>query len=939
MNRISTAVWVCVLLVVLGTPAAAQIEQGRLQGVARDEQGALLPGVVVTATSPALIGERTMITEATGSYLFASLPSGVYALKFELQGFQTLERQGIRVTRGTTLTVDADLKVAALQETVTVTAESPVIDTSTTKVGSEFSGDALFAVPSSTDVWGNLAQTPGVRMQGFDVGGSHKSQQVGYESFGIRSQNKVVFEGIDLTEGDSGTFFYSPYFAVDEVSVTAVGGDVEMSSPGTAVVQTYKSGGDRFSGLEHLTYEAGSFVGDNNDEALKARGFTGNPNLLFWEAHTDLGGPIRREKLWFYGSFNYFKVDKAISGVDQNVATDLVTVNDPLLKLTWKATKADTIIGFYQPRNNKKKPNRDLSASVLPESVLAQDSKVWIKKIGWQRVWTNRLFMDVKAAACCEIWPMAAKVDAATKPPRIDEATQLQSGAGWNARTLKYQKPQTSGTVTYFLPARGGSHDMKFGYELIVNRYQFGVNGQSGPVRYHDRNGLIDEIELVDVGAYADYDQSWKSAWLSNRMVSLFAQDRWSFAGRVTLMAGLRFGYQRPYYEDGVRNPVLTDLFPATSVPGRTLFTRRNVAPRVGLSLNVSESGKTAAKAFYGRYYAIYGNLFLNATPGNVNSKTFKFLDQNGNRLYDGPQELGTLVASSGGISTSIDPDLKQPYADEISTSIEHQFWGESSARAVYVYKTTHNVFGVVNAARLGQVNVPVTVANPFDPTRVIHALDIPTSLRGVVDNRFTNIPDSDARYHTVSLSGQKRFARGVFVQGGFDYQWRNELRQPATISTSPLTTDPIGVWSFGGTFPLDYSADVPNRQTNTNWQARVLGRYTLPRDFSLGLNFRIQNGFPWSPVASIRLPNAGTQRVFVDDIKAHRSEAVPILDFRVDKAVTLGGAKITGMIDVYNILNSNAVTNFFVVSGSTYNNVIAALDPRTLQLGIRLSF
>src|SRR5439155_11174931 len=134
---------------------------------------------------------------------------------------------------------------------------------------------------------------------------------------------------------------------------------------------------------------------------------------------------------------------------------------------------------------------------------------------------------------------------------------------------------------------------------------------------------------------------------------------------------------------------------------------------------------------------------------------------------------------------------------------------------------------------RLGAITEPATVANPFDATQVIHALDIPTSLRGVVQNQFTNIPDSDASYNTVSLSAQHRFRGGLFIQGGLDRQWRDEIRSPGTgasISTSPLNTDPISVYSFGSNYPLAYSADVSNRQKNTNWQARLLGRYEVPQ-------------------------------------------------------------------------------------------------------------
>jgi hypothetical protein len=235
-------------------------------------------------------------------------------------------------------------------------------------------------------------------------------------------------------------------------------------------------------------------------------------------------------------------------------------------------------------------------------------------------------------------------------------------------------------------------------------------------------------------------------------------------------------------------------------------------------------------------------------------------------------------------------------------------------------------------------------VPNPFDPTKTINALDIPASLRGVVQNQFTNIPDSDSTYDTMSFSAQHRFRRGLFIQGGFDYQWRDELRSPGTgnpISTSPLNTDPILVYSFGSTYPLTYNADVSARQKNTNWQSRLLGRYELPvAGIGVGGNVRVQSGYPWAPVANIRLANAGTLNVFTDDIKNRRSDTAAIVDLRLDKSVSLPkGAKVTGMLDLYNLTNSNAVTNFFITSGATYNRIIAALNPRTMQLGLRLTF
>src|SRR5262249_49081613 len=260
--------------------------------------------------------------------LFPALPSGTYKLVFELSGFQKLTRENVQVVVGQTISVDSQLPIASLSESVTVAAASPVVDVTSTKVGNHLKGEELVGIPNSTDVWGALSEAPGVRMQGFDVGGSHKSQQSGYEVFGIQNQARVISDGVDHTEGVGGTGFYEDYFANEEVSVSALGSDVEMNSPGAAIVTTIKSGGNTFKGLEHFSYEPGSLVGSTAATSdISSRGYTcptnnlgvqqcANPNLLFWEGHADIGGPVAKDRMWFYGAYNHFKINKQVSGVD-----------------------------------------------------------------------------------------------------------------------------------------------------------------------------------------------------------------------------------------------------------------------------------------------------------------------------------------------------------------------------------------------------------------------------------------------------------------------------------------------------------------------------------------------------------------------------------------------------------------------------------------------
>ncbi len=671
---IARSVLALVMLAAVAYPASAQSEQGRLTGIVTDTSKGILPGVTVTAQSPALIGVQTAVSETDGRYRFPSLPPGRYVLTFELGGFQTTRRENILLALGQTLNVDIQLAVATLQETVTVTAESPVVDISSTKIGSEFNAEKLAAIPSATDLWATLGQAPGVRMLGFDVGGSHKSQQTGYESFGVRNQNRVVTDGVDTTEGTGGAGIYQDFFAHEEVTVSAAGGDVTMMTPGSAVFSTIKSGGNEFKSLQNLTYQSGSFVGDNIDDATSKRGFTGQPNLIFWEGHTDIGGPIKRDKLWFYAAYNHFKIDKTISGVATEFS-DLGVFDNATGKATWKASSKDTIIGYYQWAR-KFKPRRGLSNTTGPDSILAQDSRSWMYNGQWQRVWTNRLFVDAKVGLFGFGWPMEPAVAFASNPPRQDTGTGVSTGAGWLAGseggpfTFDRNKPQVNVTASYFLPEAAGSHDFKFGFEWLDDQSKFANNGSAGPVFYRDLNGAVDQVRLTDLGTFGDFGGSWTGADDRNKRLAVFLQDRWSINPNLTLSLGVRMDRQAPYYQDSIRNPVLSNVFAPTTVPGKTLLTSTKVVPRVGISYSPVAGGKSVIKAFYGRYYYNFADRFSGLNPGGTNTRDYNFNDLNGNRLYDGPQELGTLVASAGGSSTTLDPDLKTPFADEFSVLV-----------------------------------------------------------------------------------------------------------------------------------------------------------------------------------------------------------------------------------------------------------------------------
>jgi len=935
---------VVLLVTVLGTSASGQTGQGRLTGIVTDVQHAVLPGATVVVTSPALIGQQTAITQSDGRYILPALPPGIYTVTFALADFQTIERNGIVVSLATTITVDAELQLAAVRENVVVAAASPVVDVATTKVGVNLKGEALASVPNSTDVWGVLAESPGVRMQGFDVGGSHKSQQSAYEVFGIQNQTRVISDGIDHTEGVGGTGFYEDYYANEEVSVSALGSDVEMNGGGAAIVTTVKSGGNVFRGLEHLSYEPGRWVADNRTPELEAQGFTGNPNLRFWEAHADLGGPIKKDRLWFFYAFNHFTIDKVVSGVPRELGTDLGLFDNHTAKATWRPSPANTFVAYFQ-QGRKQKPRRDISVLVAPESTANQDTYSRMYKGEWQRVLSSRAFLDATVGRLTIDGPFTINTSAAENPSTVAIDTGQVTGVAYFAGTAARRKPQGKAQLTYYLPDGRGSHDFKFGYEAIDDWHRYGVSGAGGPIQYRTQGGVPIRIRFRDVGAPGDYGKTWGPSPNTDLHHTVYAQDRWSPGNRLSVTAGVRVDYQEVGYGSGVRRPLISEpIFPSVStVSPKDLVRTTNGAARLGFAYDLTGKRGTVLKAFYGRYYHNLADSFSTANPGGENLAEYNFDDVNRNGRYDGPQELGALRFRIGGASASVNPNLRTPFVEEFSGSVEHQLRGENALRFTIVRKNSRDFvpfyYSPYIPAWVGQLTVPtpVTVTGPSGRPETYHVFDIPDSLAGQSDALFDNIANSDFHYTTTEVAFAGRASTRFVVHLSADYQWRDELRTPDIPdwgASDPLSTDPIGVNFF-----LNPNPAIPDRQRTTTYHVQAAGRYAFPHEIGAAANLRYQSGFPYSRIVPDgQLPNLSPAPFFVESLDRHRSDNVALVNLRVDKTFSIGRTKLTTMFDLYNALNANPVTNFNLLNDD-YGRVIAVLDPRVAQVGLRVMF
>src|SRR5437667_370831 len=306
--------------------AAAQELRGRITGVVTDNTGAVLPGVTVTAAGSALIQPPTAVTGPDGTYRYPALPPGLYSVTFELSGFQTLKREEIRLGLNQTLSVDAQLQLSSLQETVTITGESPTVDVKSTTVGTNFTKELLRDIPNARDVWAAMAQAPGFQMTAYDVGGSHTGTQTGYQTYGVGDQNKTLLEGINVTEGTGGNAGYFDFGSFEEFQLGGSGNMGEQAGPGALLNITVKSGGDRFHGTAYFDYEDSGTISDNVPAALKTPaavtdgGFRapsirdpvsgqqvglsrGNPITKQYDLNVGVGGPIVKGKVWFYAGY------------------------------------------------------------------------------------------------------------------------------------------------------------------------------------------------------------------------------------------------------------------------------------------------------------------------------------------------------------------------------------------------------------------------------------------------------------------------------------------------------------------------------------------------------------------------------------------------------------------------------------------------------------
>jgi len=913
---------------------------GTIQGRAADASGAVLPGVTVTAVSPSMIGAQTQVTNANGTYRFPAVPPGVYSLTFELSGFSTVKRDGIQISLGFTANVNADMALATLQETVTVSGVSPVIDTTATRVQQNFKLEQLDSIPNGRDMWALLAATPGVVMSRIDVGGNRAGTQTGYTSYGLTGQVRVSVEGINTTEGTGGAGFYFDYGSFEEVFLGVAGQGAEAATPGVQSQFLGKSGSNKFSGELYQDFYNNSFQTSNLSDEQLARGLRRGSNEVqrYYDTNVNFGGPIKKDKIWFHTSWR-----RQFNAVEQplfNFDSDFETWNtNPSIKTTYQINQRNKLIGYYQ-WNMKVQPNRLPLGTYTYDSAgptARQESPSWVWKGEWNGTVSDKLYLEARYGDFGYYDARLANSDEAYF--WRDSGRLTLTGAHAQSQNDRDRK-QLTGAATYFLDTSRGSHTFKVGGEMYLES-QWGGRQQNvgGNIEHIYSNGVSSSVVFgiptaLSVSGLKASDDGDLLVVNKLDQQDAFINDTWSL-GRVTLNLGARWDRYRGWSPEQLQRAFAIGpvSVPDQTFPERSFYTWNSFGPRIGAIYDLAGDGKTVIKASYGLFWHNPGpGVSAGANPNQNNkSVTYNWNDLNGDRRFQlGEQGALTNTTLSGAIQ--FDPAITQPFSHDVSLYVERQVAASLGARAGFVYKSEDDLIAQYVPGRpISAYTVPFSfVDNGADGVaksgdeRTLTLLGVPsaTAANFPLTNVVQNTPRF-SRYKTVEASLVKRQGNRWSAQIGGSYTWAHDF-------PGAYPNDPNGVFD----------------QDTSRWDFKLSGTYEAPLKIRVSPLVRHQAGANFArtiSVGSAAATAAGaiySGTIYAEPLNSRRHDNITVFDIRAERSFNLGGTmRVRGMFDLFNITNSNAVETRTVSTGTAFLRPTAVLAPRTARIGFRLQF
>jgi hypothetical protein len=897
-----------VVFVSLAIAPAAAFAQASIAGSVRDNSGAVMPGVTVEASSPALIEKaRSVITSGTGQYAIVDLRPGTYTVTFTLPGFNTVKREGIELTGNFVASVNVDMRVGALEETITVSGEAPTVDVTSSKRQQTISGDVIAAIPSSRQYFGLTTLVPALNIQGNDIGGaSGPIFSVFQIHGGRRNEGQVLVDGLSMGFQGMGVSFYVPEVGTaQEVTFSLSGGLGEAPTGGPQMNIVPKAGGNTFSGSLFVTGANGAMQGDNITQEIRDAGLTGRNELKkLWEVNPALGGPIRRDRLWFYGTFRHQGNRQLVAGMFENrnagdptkwtydpdpsrQAVDDGTWKNGSLRLTWQATPRNKFNVWWDEQSVCQHCVGGGSRTGLVFAGGIQSPEAHGRTEGFpqrmaQATWSspasNRMLLEASLGLGPDI-----QFGGLQKNPYDKTLIRVtdQGGAIPNLayRAAFWSRPRgltrvMQGSLSYVT----GSHNAKFGGRYHYND-SLGVNFYNdSQLSYTFLNGSPTQLTM-----FGNHDVR---QLVTQGMASLYAQDQWT-RGRLTLQGGLRFEHLSAEFPDQQIGPNV--LIPvAIQFPARDSGVGvKDIMPRVGAAYDLFGNGRTAIKVSLGRYVTPTNSTEAYAGGQNpinrvATTTNRSWTDRNVNFVPDcdllnpalngecGPwsnQNFGKEV-----FTTTYDPDLltgwnKREYSWDWTTTVSQQLAPRVSLELSYARRVWGN-FQVTDNRAVGPADFdPFTIAVAQDPRLPdgggysLQFYDINPAKFGQFDNFITfsdNYGKQTYHFNGIDLNVNARFPFALTVQGGF--------------STGNMTEDDCEVGEklpeiyvlpgSGGTLSAvqsiaQWSRTYCHRESGYLTNVKALATYTVPK-----IDVLISGTIQSKPYVGSNFPSVASQSI-----------------------------------------------------------------------------
>jgi hypothetical protein len=925
--QLRVALFVLALLAVTSSGFA----QSAIGGVVRDASGAVLPGVTVEASSPALIeGSRSAVSDGAGQYAIVDLRPGEYSVIFTLTGFRTVRREGISLPTSFTATVNADMSVGQLQEAITVTGDSPLVDVHGSVSQSVMSREKLDTIPTGKDPFAVGQLIAGVTTSTPDVGGTQVMQQPTLQVHGSSNNDNVfMVDSVQIQHigfGGNQTGFYFNDGLMEEISYQTSSLAAEAPVGGVQINMIPHDGGNVFSGTLFATGANDSMQSNNLSQDLVALGFKAQNRVQsVYDVNATLGGPILKDRLWFFSTFrrwssNNFLGNTFTSTGDQ--AIDDQHISDATVRLTWQATRRNKIALHYD-RNIKwrgHRPNNWVSASINdPISDVVQTTQLnYIGEAKWTSPLTNRLLaeaavftMPVNYSLSFE--PGAAPATLAT----FDQIRSVISGVSPRQDTNSARMFTYAGAVSYVT----GSHSLKAGAQVRTGWSQelFTIRGD---ILQIVNNGVPNSVRLVNTPS------GHKESGVNT---GLYVQDSWRL-GRWTFNPGLR--YERFVMSIPAQSAPAGTWVPARDFPAQDGIVNWNtISPRLGVSWDVVGDGRTALKGGVSRYDRLEGvTLVQPLDQRSIAYQTCPWSDTNGdlvaeNSEIDFARCSGSLQPSLG----NVDPNLKRPHQWEYTVMVQRQVGSNTSVSLGYYGRRFTDLYATVNAAVPPSAYAPVTITNPLT-SQPLTVYNQDPATRGLVRNVVTTLPDLEQHYNGVELQVNTRL-RTATVFGGFTIgrDYGDQDVQPS---------------------PLNGDLNNPNNRINnrgalgfdSTYQIRGGFSYRLPADVQLAGSIRESTGQPLTRIYVVTTSIVPGLTQVTQNVQAaargdFRYPWVNLVDLRVSKGFRTGNVRIEPTLDLFNVFNNNAVTSAVTTIGSSLGRPSAIVMGRLLRVGGRIVF